>query len=56
MGNIRQKNSGYGTDDKIFKITVMRPFLNRLIITIYHFEVNMMTYLDFCDPAVKFFL
>ena len=48
--------SGYGTGEKIVKITVIWPFLNQLIIRIYHFEVNMMMHLDFCDPAVKFFL
>ena len=34
--------SGYGTGDKIFKINVVQPFPNQLIITMYHFEVNMM--------------
>ena len=48
--------SGYGNVKKIVKITVICPFSNRLIIWIYYFEVNMMTHLNFHDPAVKFFL
>ena len=38
------------------KNTVIWPFPDQLIFRIYHFEVNMMTYLDFHDPAVKSFL
>ena len=41
---------------KILKITVIWPFQSQLIIEIYHFDANMMTHLDFCDPTVKFFL
>jgi len=50
------QKSGYGNVRKILKITVKCPFPNQLIIWIYYFEVNMMTHLNFCDPAVKFFL
>ena len=48
--------SGYGTGKQILKITVLRPFLNQFIIRIYHFELNMLTHLNFCDPTIKFFL
>ena len=41
---------------KIAKISVIWSFLIQLIIGIYHLEVDTITHLDFCDPAVKFFL
>ena len=48
--------SGYGTGKEIAKITVIWSFLNQLIIGIYCLEVDTITHLDFCDPAIKFFL
>ena len=50
------QKSGYGSGLKILKITVIWLFLNWFIIRIYHFEVDIMMHLYFCDPAVKFFL
>ena len=40
----------------ILVASLIQLFLNQLIIRIYHFEVNMLMHLNFCDPAVKFFL
>ena len=37
------------------KNTVIWPFPDQLIFRIYHFEVNMMTHLNFCEPTENSF-
>ena len=44
--------SGYGTSLKILEIAVIWPFLNRLIIKVYNFEV-IIAHLDLHDPTIK---